>query len=47
MKIIARFIEDLINNKIEKVASLAQRCFLHKRLKGFGQEGRDALTKKM
>ena len=47
MKLIARVIEDLRKNTIEKGASFSQRYFLHKWLKGFGREGLDAMTKEM
>ena len=46
VKLIVRVIGGLINNT-KKGARLAQRYFLHKRLKKFGREGCDALTKEM
>ena len=36
VKLIARFIEQLINNKTEKGAIFAQRYFLHKGFEKFG-----------
>ena len=47
VKVIAVVIEDLRENTLEKGAKFAQRYFLHKLFKGFGQEGRDVLTKDM
>ena len=47
VKFIARFIEDVRNNIIEKCASFAQSYLLHKVLKRFGRERHDALKKEM
>ena len=47
LKLIARFIEDLRKNTIQKVARFAQRYFLHKLLKCFGREVLDGMTKEM
>ena len=45
LKLISRFIEDLINNTMKKGAIFAERYFLHKGLNVFRREWRDALTK--
>ena len=45
VKLIEIFIEDLRKNTMDKGARFSNIYFLHKGLKEFGREGRDALTK--
>ena len=47
VKLIDMVIYDTRKGTVEKGASFSQRYFLHKRLKKFGREGRDAPTKEM
>ena len=47
VKFIVRVIEDLGKNTTEEGASFEHSFFKHIRLKSFGREGRDSLTKDM
>ena len=47
MKFIARVIEDIRNNTMDKFSSFAQIYFMHKVIQKFGRKGNNALTKEM